>query len=189
MVIFHHLCLSKCLVELLALSLCPVRIDICFSLSRFARYVLIQWPILDFKNWLFHDNIFILKSLYRCRPWSPFCTHWCASLPLHIHTSFSFHLFKLLKPLHYNLASLLLFLVDANCHWNGGTDPNIFSCILGLLSPHSLFCISPGSHSEKTLKFEQRGETESQGQPGGPGVLLHTFVPENRAWVDKLRRL
>lgn len=61
--------------------------------------------------------------------------------------------------------------------------------IICLLSPHFIFYISPDSHSEETLKFEQRWETESMGQPGGPAVLLHTFVPENRAWDDKLWRL
>lgn len=41
-----------------------------------------------------------------------------------------------------------------------------------------LLTLSPGSHSEKRLKFEQRWKPVSQGQPGGPTVLLHTFVPE-----------
>lgn len=42
----------------------------------------------------------------------------------------------------------------------------------------TLFCICLGSCWEKTLKFEQKVETEKQGQSGCPGVLLHALVVE-----------
>lgn len=111
------------------------RTRIISSLSTvcFAGYVLIQRPAPVFKKAVIIqlcDNVSFWKQeklslmLTSATVLYP-AVHCSISQPLHIHTSFACHLFKPV-PLPYNLASLLLFLVVVNCHWDGGTDPNIY---------------------------------------------------------------
>lgn len=121
----------------------------------------------------FSDRISFGKSekfFRRCRP-----------LPLRAHTSFTCRLFKL-KPPSCNLASMLLFRVDVTCHWSGGTNPNIYFWYpWSVASSLCVFCVSPGSHSEKALKFEQRRGDGEPGRAWGSRCTAAHFCPRKQS--------
>lgn len=174
MVSFHPRCLPKCLVEALSLHLPFLRSRYTISIPLFDA---ICWVKKKKKKKLrlfnFSDRISFGKSekfFRRCRP-----------LPLRVHTSFTCRLFKL-KPPSCNLASMLLFRVDVTCHWSGGTNPNIYFWYpWSVASSLCVFCVSPGSHSEKTLKFEQRRGDGEPGRAWGSRCTAAHFCPRKQS--------